>query len=56
VQVGLQIARHVYATVGSFEVFVRFLGYILESNPKCKEYKEFFEEKAYRMALQAIKI
>lgn len=35
-QVGIQITKNIYSSVHHFQVFVRFLGYMLETNPKYK--------------------
>lgn len=55
-EIGLQIAKTTYSTVKNFSIFVKLLGYLLENSQRCLEYKKVLEEKAYKIALQSVKI
>lgn len=52
-QVGLQILKNIYSSVNTFEVFVKYIGFLLEN---FQQYREVIEEKAYKIAVQAMGI
>ena len=51
--VGVQITKSVYSSITGFDMFVKFLEYMFQSNP---EYKNKLEHKAYQIASQAMGI
>lgn len=50
---GLQLTKNIYSTINSFEVFIKYVGFLLEHYPK---YKEVIEEKAHKIGQQAMGI
>ena len=50
---GFQVTKSIYSSIFQFDVFVKFLEYLFQSNP---EYKNLLEKKAFVIAQQALGI